>query len=74
MQLSDDEEDTFARSKSQLENYLDIPKLDLISHQDLDILKWWKDHSVWFPILANMACDLLSISITTVASESAFSI
>ena len=51
-----------------------MPKLDFTSNKDLDILKWWKDHSFRFPILANMACDLMSVPITTVASESAFSI
>ena len=72
--VDDDEEDTMLCSKSQLETYFEMPKLDFSLNKNLDVLQWWKDHSPRFSILANMACDLLSIPITTMASESAFSI
>ena len=36
------------------------------------MLSYWKDRSNRFGYLARMGCDVLSISITTVASESAF--
>ncbi|XP_025670511.2 zinc finger BED domain-containing protein RICESLEEPER 2-like [Arachis hypogaea] len=39
----------------------------------LDILGWWKVNSNRFSILANMARDILAIPVSTVASESAFS-
>ena len=70
----DDEDDNNTSSKSQLETYLEMPKLDFSLNKDLDVLKWWKDHAPRFPILANMAIDLMSVPITTVASESTFSI
>ena len=41
---------------------------------DLDVLEYWKLHKHQFPELAIMACDILSIPITTVASKSSFSI
>ncbi|XP_057516791.1 zinc finger BED domain-containing protein DAYSLEEPER-like [Amaranthus tricolor] len=47
-------------------------KLDPLS--DLDVLGWWKDNAKRFPQVASMARDLLSIRITTVASESSFSL
>ncbi|KAH9671793.1 BED-type domain-containing protein [Citrus sinensis] len=40
---------------------------------DFDVLQWWKTNKGKYPILAEMAKDLLAIPVTTVASESAFS-
>uniref|UniRef100_A0A803KYL0 Transposase n=1 Tax=Chenopodium quinoa TaxID=63459 RepID=A0A803KYL0_CHEQI len=66
---------TSARSqvgKSQLEMYRDDDALDLNSQ--LDILEFWHQSSVRYPVVSKMARDLLTIPISTVASESAFSI
>ena len=40
----------------------------------MDVLEYWKLHKHRFPELAIMACDILSIPITTIALESSFSI
>jgi hypothetical protein len=42
-------------------------------NENFDILMWWKVNLTKFPILAEVARDVLAIPITTVASESAFS-
>ncbi|XP_070021044.1 zinc finger BED domain-containing protein RICESLEEPER 2-like [Nicotiana sylvestris] len=58
-------------TKSELERYLaeDLePETD-----DFKILKWWKINEPRFPILAEMARDVLAIPISSVASECAFS-
>nr|KYP45638.1 Putative AC transposase [Cajanus cajan] len=60
--------------RTQLDIYLDEPTLDLDFTDHMDILQWWKNNSQRFPDLSLMARDLLSILITIVASESAFSI
>uniref|UniRef100_A0A0D3AV74 HAT C-terminal dimerisation domain-containing protein n=1 Tax=Brassica oleracea var. oleracea TaxID=109376 RepID=A0A0D3AV74_BRAOL len=63
-----------ASGKTALQAYLDEPALDMDSFESLDILNCWKDNTHSFGDLPAMACDLLSIPITTVASESSFSI
>ena len=44
------------------------------SDLDFDALEWWKANNLKFHILSKMVSDILSIPITTIASESAFSI
>ncbi|KAL4557143.1 hypothetical protein LXL04_035315 [Taraxacum kok-saghyz] len=49
----------------------DEPRSDI--GEDLDVLSFWKAHQYRYPELALMARDILSIPVSTVASESAFS-
>ena len=60
--------------KTPLEVYLENQPLDVTNFENLDILDWRKDNAHRYGDLAAMACDLLSIPITIVASESSFSI
>ncbi|KAG5514706.1 hypothetical protein RHGRI_035933 [Rhododendron griersonianum] len=61
-------------SKSQLDIYLEESRLNRREHENLNVLGFWKEQCHRFPELSLMACDILIIPITTVASESAFSI
>ena len=59
-------------SKCELDVYLK-ESVYVTKNDEFDILKWWKVNSSRFPILAQLARDVLAIPISTVASESAFS-
>ncbi|XP_060204562.1 zinc finger BED domain-containing protein DAYSLEEPER-like [Lycium barbarum] len=60
--------------KTQLDLYLEEASLDHKINPNLDVLGFWKDNRLRYPELSSMARDVLSVPITTVASESAFSI
>jgi hypothetical protein len=57
---------------SDLEKYTGTPRLKH-SGGHFDILVWWKDHKREYPILLQIARDVLVVQVSTVASESAFS-
>jgi hypothetical protein len=59
--------------KTQLELYLDEPKY-LDKNMTFYILSFWKGNESRYPEVSAMACDILSIPISTIASESTFSI
>jgi hypothetical protein len=60
--------------KTQLELYLDEAKyIDNRGSATFDILSFWKGNEFRYPEVAVMARDILSIPISTVASESTFS-
>ncbi|KAL1298651.1 hypothetical protein AAHE18_18G047100 [Arachis hypogaea] len=70
--MSRNQEAKVKSGKNQLDIYLSEATL-FCNDAIIDVLQWWKDNHHHFPTLSLMARDLLSISITTVASESAFS-
>jgi hypothetical protein len=57
---------------SELDWYLESPTMDL--NTELDILEFWSGMSMCYPDLANLACDVLAIPISTVATKSAFTV
>ncbi|XP_057786140.1 zinc finger BED domain-containing protein DAYSLEEPER-like [Salvia miltiorrhiza] len=61
-----------SEQKSQLELYMQEARLDAKS--SLDVLGFWKGNQYKYPQVARMARDILSIPITTVASEAVFSV
>lgn len=49
---------------------------DLVPHDDddeFDILRWWHDKKTTYPVLSILARDVISVPVSTVSSESAFS-
>ncbi|KAG2706224.1 hypothetical protein I3760_05G094400 [Carya illinoinensis] len=67
--------DTIHPVKSDLDVYLEEYVYICSEDSDLhfDALEWWKVNDLKYRILSKMARDILSIPITTVASESTFS-
>nr|XP_009766487.1 PREDICTED: zinc finger BED domain-containing protein RICESLEEPER 2-like [Nicotiana sylvestris] len=61
-------------AKSELERYIGEGQ-ELLSDDsdDLKILDWWKINAPRFPVLSELARDVLAIPISSVASECAFS-
>ena len=54
--------------------YLEEPRMpEEKDGMTFDVLHWWMASGVKYPILSIMAKDILSIPVTTVASESTFS-
>jgi len=58
---------------SELSSYLDSDRLTEYD-DSFDILLWWKDHKLTFPVLSILARDVLSVPASTVSSESCFSL
>ncbi|KAF7137434.1 hypothetical protein RHSIM_Rhsim07G0172000 [Rhododendron simsii] len=68
------EEENNMVSKSELERYWLESKEDSKVHGDkFDVLAWWKVNSPRYPLLSQMVRDILAIPVSTIASESAFS-
>jgi hAT family C-terminal dimerisation region len=60
--------------KSDLEVYIGEPIYVVEDENFFDVLKWWSQNCSKYHILSKLARDVLCIPITTVASESAFSV
>ena len=41
---------------------------------DFDLLLWWRDHKLTYPILSIMARDIMSVPVSIVSSKSCFSL
>ena len=77
MQLAKGKRQIGPSSRFDLSKYLDTDYCSYLSLNQMkhfDILKWWKSHESTFPVLSKMARDLLTPPVSTVASESTFSI
>ncbi|GFZ07045.1 hypothetical protein Acr_18g0012150 [Actinidia rufa] len=66
------EEEYSSVYESELDKYLVAP-CERSKNATFDILVWWKNNSNKYPILSQIARDVLAIPVSTVASESAFS-
>ena len=65
-------EENSIEGKSELDHYLLDGNEPIV--ENFDILSWWKVNSSKYPILGQIAQDVLPIPISTVAFEFAFSV
>jgi hypothetical protein len=60
--------------RSEVDIYLEDSLVPLSEGETVDVLTWWKRNTENYPVLAKMARDFLAIPLSSVASESTFSI
>ena len=58
---------------TELSSYLDSDTLQKFD-EDFNILNWWHEHKLSYPILSILARDIISVPVSTISSESAFSL
>ena len=59
-------------STAELDMYLQEATI-AVNSPSFDILNWWKVNALWFPTLAVLAKTILMVPMTSISSESAFS-
>ncbi|CAN1302146.1 Zinc finger BED domain-containing protein RICESLEEPER 2 [Linum perenne] len=70
----DDDNHTGDDPRAELAKYLSaVREVSTDKKQRFDVLAYWKASALRFPILTEMARDVLAIPISSIASESAFS-
>jgi hypothetical protein len=63
---------TSSASTSELVSYLDCDTVNQLN-DDFNILNWWHEHKLTYPVLSIMAKDILTVPVSTISSESTFS-
>lgn len=62
-----------ASSVSELSSYLDSDTVSQFN-EDFNILSWWHEHKLTYPILSLLAKDVMTVPASTISSESTFSL
>ena len=65
-------ESVAALHRSELDRYLNEPRL--ARSMELDVLSFWKSNQFRYLVLASMACDILTVLVSTIASEASLSV
>ena len=58
---------------SELSSYLDSDTVTCFD-DEFNLMNWWHEHKLTFPILSIMARDIMDVPVSTVSSESCFSL
>jgi hypothetical protein len=63
---------TSSASTSELVSYLDCDTVKQLN-DDFNILNWWHEHKLTYPVISIMDKDILTVPASTISSESTFS-
>ena len=58
---------------TNIDRYLSVEIIPFEDNEDFDILEWWKKQQIKYPVLSIIVRDVLTVSVSTVASKAAFS-
>ena len=58
---------------TDIDKYLSVETISFEGNEDFEILEWWKKQQIKYSLLSIIACDVLSMHVSTVASKAAFS-
>ena len=58
---------------TNIDRYLSVETISFEDHEDFEILEWWKKQQIKYFVLSIIARDVLTVLMSTVASEVAFS-
>jgi hypothetical protein len=58
---------------TELSSYLDSDTLQKFD-EDFNILNWWHEHKLSYPVLSILARDVIFVPVSTISLESAFSL
>ena len=58
---------------TNIDRYLSVETIPFEDNEDFDILEWWKKQQIKYPVLSIIARDVLTVSVSTIALEAAFS-
>ena len=58
---------------TDIDRYLSLETILFEDNEDFEILEWWKKQQIKYPVLSIIARDVLTVHVSTVASEAAFS-
>ena len=54
---------------TDIDRYLSIETIPFEDNEDFEILEWWKKQKIKYPVLSIIARDVLTVHVSTVASE-----
>ena len=58
---------------TDIDRYLNVETILFEDNEDFEILEWWKKQQIKYLMLSIIARDVLTVPVSTVASEAAFS-